>query len=327
MAPIVEENHLMQQLKQTQATPVAAAQKKPHTRLQLNPNAPLFGTPSAQTEQAGAHQFLPQGQTQGDFNKQSQQPPSKSEMFLPQGFQQGQQSHEQPSSSSQQSQYQGFNFIPDFSRGQGQGSQQPQNQYQGQQQPQGPSQSEMMPPGLGIGQGNRNQINYPYFPQQMFNQQGGEISQKNVPFRFDEQTEQRPGQQSDMNFDKGGYNLGEETQYQNPDTYQPDKNLERRGNRPPNLYTAVLSGRKMDDSATNSPSVLTMQNRFFSAAPTPTSEFDQAPILNSPNDFLTGSEEEGPANPPLSEEMVESFRLEDHLGELVEFAKTYNGSR
>lgn len=309
MAPIVEENHLMQQLKQTQATPVA--QKKPHARLQLNPNAPLFGS-SGQQEQPAAHSYIPQGQTQGDYNK-------------PQGFQQGQ-SHDQPSSSSQQNQYQGFNFIPDFSRGQGQGSQQSQNQYQGQQQPQGPSQSEMMPPGLGINQGGRNQANYPYFPQQMFsNQQGGD--QKNIPFRFDEQMESRPGQQSDMNFDKGGYNVQEEMQYQNPDTYQPDKALERRGTRPPNLYTAVLSGRKMEDSATNSPSVHNMQSRFFSAAPTPTSEFDQAPILNSPNDFLTGGSEEETANPPLSEEMVESFRLDDHLGEVVEFAKTYNGSR
>ena len=327
MAPIVEENHLLHQLKQTQATPVS--QKKPHTRLQLNPNAPLFGSSTGQAEQPGAHPFIPQGQTQGDFNKQPQQPTSKGDMFLPQGFQQGQ-SHEQPSSSAQQNQYQGFNFIPDFSRAQGQGSQQSQNQYQSQQQSQGPSQSEMMPPGLGIGQGARNQMNYPYFPQQMFNQQGGDLPQKNIPFqslRFDEQIESRPGQQSDINFDKGGYGLQEEIQYQNPDTYQPDKTLERRGNRPPNLYTAVLSGRKMDDSATNSPSVHNMQSRFFSAAPTPTSEFDQAPILNSPNDFLTGGSEEETTNPPLSEEMVESFRLEDHLGELVEFAKTYNGSR
>ena len=29
----------------------------------------------------------------------------------------------------------------------------------------------------------------------------------------------------------------------------------------------------------------------------------------------------------MSEEVMENFKLEDHLGNLVEYAKTYNGSR
>lgn len=30
---------------------------------------------------------------------------------------------------------------------------------------------------------------------------------------------------------------------------------------------------------------------------------------------------------PITDDMIENFKLEEHIGNLVEFAKTYNGSR
>lgn len=305
--------------------PMMAPQKKLHSRLQLNPNAPLFGS-AGQLEQQGAQQA-------GHFAPQS----SESNMyFAAQGFHQNQPLE-------QQNQFQDFNFASGFPRGQGQqqhqAQYQPQQQKMMQQQQQQSGHEEMMPPGLGLmGQGTRGQMNFMNFPQQMFQgQQAGDMGMKSGGMQFQNQRfeEQQPQNKlpSDMGFQRE-YGQ-EEVTYQNPDTYQPDMSkapsslMERgRGNRPASLYTAVLSGRKREDSASNSPSLHNMQNRYFSAASTPTSEYDQAantPLGQTNNDFLEGGEEE--SNAPVSEEMIQNFRLDDHLGGLVEFAKTYNGSR
>lgn len=292
-------------------TSMMGPQKKLHSRLQLNPNAPLFGN-AGQLEQQGAQQA-------GHFAPQS----SETNMYFnAPGFHQNQ-------SLEQQSQFQDFNFASGFPRGQGQQQHQP--QYQPQQQKlmqQAPAHEEMMPPGLGLmGQGARNQMNFMNYPQQqMFQgQQSGEMGMKGGMQFQNQRFEEQQGPQREYG--------QEEMTYQNPDTYQPDKApaslMERgRGNRPASLYTAVLSGRKREDSASNSPSLHNMQNRYFSAVSTPTSEYDQAsntPLGQPTNELLEGAEEE--SNVPLSEEMIQNFRLEDHIGSLVEFAKTYNGSR
>ena len=241
-----------------------------------------------------------------------------------------------------------FSFNPSFVRGQSQGQQQQQQQQpQPQPQPQGFSSNDMMPPGLGLtGQGPQNVMNFSQYPQQMFhNQQNSDLSQKSrQPQGYpgfqnpsgsmeghpdvqenqyqDEQHhyQEEAGQQEDM-----GYPV--DNTYEN---YKQNKDgpsvMDRGRNRPSSLYTSVLSGRKRENSLSNSPSLHNMQNRYFSAASTPRSDYEHVntPLSQNNNDFFGNDE---PANPPLSEDMIENFRLEDHVGELVEFAKSYNGSR
>ncbi len=96
-----------------------------------------------------------------------------------------------------------------------------------------------------------------------------------------------------------------------------------------NLYAAVLSGRKNDGSMPNSPcpSVTKLKNQYFSGFSTPGSERAQTPTTPNLNPLSEHLEAEDSGNVPMTEDMIENFKLEDHLGHLVEFAKTYNGSR
>jgi len=255
------------------------------------------------------------------------------------GFSQGAHSEQGPQQfNGQQSKFQEFNFNPNFVRSQSQGQQQQQ-----QPQPQGFSQNDMMPPGLGLS-GQGAPISFPQYPQQLFqNQQGNDLSQKRaasdsrLPQGFQGfqntdmeglgqghtenqyQEQEEGGQQEDMNYPG-------ENAYDNYKGKDVPSVMDRGRNRPSSLYTSVLSGRKRENSLSNSPSLHNMQNRYFSGASTPKSDYERAntPLSQSNNEFFANEEA---SNPPLSEDMIENFRIEEHVGELVEFAKTYNGSR
>jgi len=98
------------------------------------------------------------------------------------------------------------------------------------------------------------------------------------------------------------------------------------------LYAAAL---KRENSA-NSPTVLgnRVAGKVFSGVSTPQSQnsgngtpsYSFTPRNNVENIPMHG--DETPSNGgQWSEDMIENFKLEDHIGNLVEFAKTYNGSR
>jgi len=277
-------------------------QKKSHSRLQLNPNAPLFSNAS--------------GGAGGSFEPQRFEN-TGGNMFqnLPSNFPQNM-TPEQGAQFNMQSQLHQRSL-----------------QQQSQPQPQG-GQGEFMPPGLfgfqqGFGGGPKNQPPSFQGPSSFENRQ-----QQGPGFQgFDEQHHDDQNILTSEQFNEGlESNLPDEAGYPN-EMYQPEMGfLNEKGDvpaisrkRPSNLYTAVLSGKKREDSSPNSPSLSILQNKYFSAASTPRSAYDQGgldtPLSQSNNEFADE------ANPPLSEEMIENFRLEDHIGELVEFAKTYNGSR
>ncbi len=267
-------------------------QKKPHSRLQLNPNAPLFSNASGGPQQG-----------QGGFEPQHFQ-------NLPSNFPQN------------MTPEQGAQFNMQSSQLQQQRGMQQQGQPQG-------GQGEFMPPGLfGFQQGSQGGMNF-----------GGPKNQPQFENRqqqgyqgFDEQHHDDQNILTAEQFNEGlEANLPDEAGYPS-EMYQQEMGfLNEKGDapavsrkRPSNLYTAVLSGKKREDSTPNSPSLSILQNKYFSAASTPRSAYEQDRLdtpLSQNNEFADE------ANPPLSEDMIENFRLEEHIGELVEFAKTYNGSR
>lgn len=94
-----------------------------------------------------------------------------------------------------------------------------------------------------------------------------------------------------------------------------------------NLYEKTL--RK--DSGNNSPSILkSIQGKYFSGVSTPQSNMsDSETIPFTPKNDTSevtfpGDDSQGGQ---LTDDMIENFKLEEHVGKLVEFAKTYNGSR
>jgi len=282
--------------------------------------------------------FSKQGFENPQFNPQNFQSISGNMLFnTPSNFPQNI-SSEQPGVTSSrfpmQNQPQEYKFPPTMGRGQGQMQQ-------------ASATGDFIPPGLGLsGQG---MMNYPNFPPQMFQgQQGGEPSLKsrgvlveNKPQTYQQDLPHKNILEPEEEQEEQGQNIlppdlkfedeyqQEEKNYLEEPTYQTEgtaPSILKRGreNRPANLYTAVLSGRMREDSASNSPSLQNLQNKYFSAS-TPRSAYEQSvdTPLSQSNEFL----QEDPSNPPLSEDMIENFKLEDHLGGLVEFAKTYNGSR
>ena len=101
-----------------------------------------------------------------------------------------------------------------------------------------------------------------------------------------------------------------------------------------NLYAAVLSGQKRESSNSKSPSLTKIQNKYFSGFSTPRSDNTfTPPQSNTPLRRLTptGSHAELPGDDnndqQWTDDMIENFKLENHVDNLVEFAKTYNGSR
>jgi len=103
--------------------------------------------------------------------------------------------------------------------------------------------------------------------------------------------------------------------------------LDRQKSKGPSLYAAVLSNRKNDGSIPNSPcpSVTKIKKEYFGCSTPGSERGDPAtPLIGGGNEPF---EVEDTGNVPMTEDMIENFKLEDHLGHLVEFAKTYNGSR
>ena len=103
--------------------------------------------------------------------------------------------------------------------------------------------------------------------------------------------------------------------------------LDRQKSKGPSLYAAVLSNRKNDGSIPNSPcpSVTKIKKEYFGCSTPGSERGDPAtPLIGGGNEPF---EVEETGNVPMTEDMIENFKLEDHLGHLVEFAKTYNGSR
>jgi len=318
--PVVEETLYNKVAKPTQMiSPMNVPlqqQKKPHSRLQLNPNAPLFSNASGQPQSFEPQRFEGPQQQFGPGAETNYGGGRTMFQNLPTNFPQNM-TPEQGAQFNMQSQLQEFNKPRP-------------GPPQGQQQAQG-GQGEFMPPGLfGFGaQGSQGGMNFG-----ARGQQGASFENRQPQGQgyqgYDERHEDQNILTSEQ-FNEGiESNLPDEAGYPN-EMYQQEmgflgeKEPTITRKRPSNLYTAVLSGKKREDSTPNSPSLSILQKNYFSAASTPRSAYDQGgldtPLSQSGNEFAEES------NPPLSEDMIENFRLEDHLGELVEFAKTYNGSR
>jgi len=93
-----------------------------------------------------------------------------------------------------------------------------------------------------------------------------------------------------------------------------------------NLYTAVLSGKFKSESIINSPALNKIHNQYFSEISNPGSGIN-TPEANTPLYQNMKMEFPEPHESTNSEEVGDSFRLEEYRGHLVEFAKTFNGSR
>ena len=95
----------------------------------------------------------------------------------------------------------------------------------------------------------------------------------------------------------------------------------------------LMNNVRRDSSMSNSPSLNKIQRDFFSGVSTPRSDTDPnpiggpAPLSRFPNFDSHNDQEENSATLPLTEDMIENFKLEDYKGRLVEFAKSYHGSR
>jgi len=102
----------------------------------------------------------------------------------------------------------------------------------------------------------------------------------------------------------------------------PDRSKSKGQN---NLYTAVLSGKFKAESTINSPALNKIHNQYFSEI----SSGMNTPDANTPlySSIRPSFAEPEDVSTPLTEDMIENFALEDYQGRLVEFAKTYNGSR
>jgi len=298
------------------------SQKKPHSKLHLNPNAPLFSHVAGQADQnpqsllmQGSHPNMSNinsfGQNMGSFNNQpnfnNMAPTNNTNnnninpYFNNSLFSQGFQVDQLGQFNMPSSQYQDFN------------SQQQQNE--------GP----MLPPGLSSGMSQND--NASYAPPTQFMSR----SQNAAPAR-------NRGLHVDTRFQVNHVIVEASEEHQssaaNTPNHIPGENgapsFERAKSKGPNnLYTAVLSGRKNDNSLTNSPcpSVTKIHNRYFGEVATPKSDLPESPISPSgDNNFeYQGTEDFGSG--PFGEDTIENFKLDDHLGHLCEFAKTYNGSR
>lgn len=102
----------------------------------------------------------------------------------------------------------------------------------------------------------------------------------------------------------------------------PDRSKSKGQN---NLYTAVLSGKFKAESTINSPALNKIHNQYFSEI----SSGVNTPDANTPlySSIRPNFAEPEDVSTPLTEDMIANFAIEDYEGRIVEFAKTYNGSR
>jgi len=102
----------------------------------------------------------------------------------------------------------------------------------------------------------------------------------------------------------------------------PDRSKSKGQN---NLYTAVLSGKFKAESIINSPALNKIHNQYFSEISSGVNTPDaNTPLYSGIRPSFAEPEE---VSTPLTEDMIANFTIEDYQGRIVEFAKTYNGSR
>ena len=334
MVPILPES-----LFNTSQDSSTSARKKSHSKLHLNPNAPLFNVPNQVDQNPQA--FKQQGSTQPAPNfgqEQNQNAFTNQNAFQnynrPTNFNTNQNNFNQSNSLfnaplfaqtfQPNDQGPGMNYVmpPHFQNYNFQG-QNPLTQHQ--QQPEHIT----LPPGLiSLRENEEDHYAPPYMSQNI------QTNQNQPPAR-------NRGLHVDTKFQGYVHHVIEEAneEYQASGQNTPSIIPLNEGDVPAlekqkskglnNLYAAVLSGRKNDGSMPNSPcpSVTKLKNQYFSGFSTPGSERAQTPTTPKVNALSDQFEAEESGSVPMTEDMIENFRLEDHLGRLVEFAKTYNGSR
>ena len=315
------------------------SQSRLPNKIHLNPDAPLFASVASpglkssspsifnQSKQQGAINLFPVMPNGMDMNGGYKQPPMNMKPNMPNGFQEN-----NPAL---------FFNTPLFSQNLhfGDDRQQPSQAIK----PQPIMDSvqnngNFIPPGLGaLINGDSNFQPQTFYP----NQQSGEnyvdhrdTYEMNQPHIYNKQMQHE-------NYEEGNYSIPDRPQ--TPETMPPQMegeiqslNRGRLKGHVTSLYTAVLNKGKRENSLSNSPSINRIQNQYFSNVSTPKSANDPNPVSSmsplskfvraeSHNDVYGGDDNN--ANVPFTEDMVDNFKLEDHKGNVVGFAKTYHGSR
>jgi hypothetical protein len=183
-----------------------------------------------------------------------------------------------------------------------------------------PNQQQEMPPGL-IGPTN-NELYNSYF----FTKMNHEGRQNNFQSKVLVTNALKEGGFSDI------VNIVEETGSERSGT--PDSigflDTDHEGKRKSSLYAFAL---KKDSDKVNSPRMMKqIAGKYFSGVSTPQSQqsdneaFGTTP-RGSEREFDHGTPEIDGNAPQLTDDMIDNFKLEDVVGKIVEFAKSYNGSR
>lgn len=368
-------------------------QQKKVSKLQLNPNAPLFSNagqgPDFEPNPQGYYppgQFQPQPQHQVQppnkggpspivlRNLPGQQQQQQQQQFKPQGNfggfnapgshlqgNMGQQQHQQQHNmqgNQQHNMY--FNGPPQFQQHQqqnyppqqmeqnvGQFNKMPQNQQQQQHEFNFPpgfnlgGQPGMIkPPGLIMNaSGQPSMMPQPFPSQSGFPNANSDSPQKRAALQVDTKLGSKyPANtiQPIEDMPSGKFNFPETPMTPERQEEPKSATMEDRGrvkNLSATLYAAVLSGQRKDSDHSKSPSLSKIQHKYFSGFSTPRSDNTfTPPQANTPLRRLTptGSHAEiggDDGDQQWTEDMIENFKLENYIDNLVEFAKTYNGSR
>jgi hypothetical protein len=298
-------------------------QKKPINKLQLNPNAPLFSNGNERSAEPAPQQkiFFPTNgqsnteapsnfnQNPNHFQSGPRGPAVNGNLFnaplFPQNF-----AFEQILGSSFNTSGEGSGFDPA-------------------QETSGVQDERSMPPGLNFTPFPQNnqmngQLNYnPLFPNQPVLKSG-----RSLYVETKAQAQQDPQsfiKEEDETVDTPE-KLPTKSAKDDSSLLRPDRSKSSKAQQ--NLYTAVLSGKFKENSILNSPALNKIHNHYFSEISNPASGIN-TPEANTPlySSMKVDLESEESTNVQWTEDMVENFKLEDYEGELVEFAKTYNGSR
>ena len=311
-----------------------SAQKKPLSKLQLNPNAPLFSTPNDKpvdlVPQQQQKMFLPPSvqNENGNFNPYMNQNINPNIPHNMNHFQPGPRMNNINNGFNAPLFPQNFQFeqilppnISNQSNNFGFSSESPQNQ------------NDMMPPGLNFGfmPQAQQQPNQP-FGMNMFPNQP---AMKNGRSLYIE-TKAQPPQEIPTYIKEEEEPLDTPVEAPiKPKIMNPDESPALRIDRAKSkgqhntLYTAVLSGKFKEGSIINSPALNKIHNHYFSEISNPGSGINtpeaNTPVYQSPK--ATNFNTDEVSTPQWTEDMMENFKLEDYVGRLVEFAKTYNGSR
>jgi len=316
-------------------------QKKPHSKMALNPNAPLFSnntTPFVeQMQQQNSNSFYPQTNVQqpnvqnpnmGGFKPQTTQQP-----FNPQ-FGGG--------TPQQQNFFNPNVFQAGFNLDQGMGNMKVNPQLNNFQNdftvsPNFRTNPSDFPPGLTGSQTQQGQNDFGFNNQgmnQFFPQTEKPNLSVNTNFRQNN-FQQRVNIANAVK--EGGFsdvmNIIDESRSDRsgtPDNVgMPEGDPKTLGTKN-SLYVAAL--KKDSGSGANSPGVISrIAGKYFSGVSTPQSNLSQDEgylgLTPRESEKEPAGFDETPTNIVITDDMIENFKLEDHIGNLCEFAKTYQGSR